>query len=547
MPRRPEPLLEARDVAVRFPHALRDAVRHVSFSLEPGETLAVLGPSGSGKSSLALALVGAIPHLLPGTRTGRIARNGEAVGLVAGTGRAAAVLQDASAQLVALTVEDELAFGLENRGLGPDEIERRIEQALAAAPAAGLARRDSTLALSGGWRQRLALAAALAEAPEVLVADEPIAHLDEGAARNAVRALAVATHGRHASILVEHRADHIAPLADQVLILGEDGSPVLTGDPTAALHDAAGRPGSLGLRLPATVRVAAGLATAGLLAATPAGAGIDDLLTVLDSRDGRVLPVALASLDLADVAVGAHLSPVPLVRIDNAGVVRGRRQVLHDVHLTIGSGEVVGVVGANGAGKTTLGLLAAGALASRGGRVRQMGPHMPVYVPQNPALSFATGSVSAEAARRGLAWSQARMSLERFGLPADPGRHPLAFSHGEMRRLAIALTVAAPEPRLVVLDEPTAGLDGRGLANLGAIVADMRRDGFGLLVIAHDLDWLASVAERIVVVDAGRIVADAPAAAVLRRILDGDLGVRPSPGIALAARLGWRPGSGAPC
>ena len=514
-------LLAASGVAVRFARAARDAVGEIALELAPGERLALLGPSGSGKTTLALALLGAIPHLVPATRRGTVAWTGLPAGaLAAGTGVAAAVLQDSDAQLVALTVEDELAFALENRGLAPGEIDARVDRALARAPGLGLARRDQTLALSGGWRQRLALAAALAEAPRALVIDEPVAHLDGMAAHEAVDALEAACQDGAAAMLVEHRIDHVRRLASRALVLDADGRPLAAGPTEAVLRDLAARAAAPGLRLPPDIAVAAALSRA-----RAADGAVDELATAL----------AVLGLDRAP----ARPAGAPLLEIASATVRRGRREVLADIRLAVQAGEVIGIAGPNGAGKSTLGLLAAGGLAPVRGHVRR-GGGTAIHVPQNPALAFATGMLGAEAARRGLDWRDAAAAIARAGLAPDPERHPLAFSQGERRRLALALALASPRQRVAVLDEPAAGLDGIGLAALEDDLAGLRRAGMAVLLVAHDVDWLARVADRIIVMEGGRVRADAPPATILRDALAGKLPLAPPPGAMLAARLGWR-------
>ncbi len=514
-------VLAAEGVAVRFPRAARDAVRDVSLSLKSGERLALLGPSGSGKTTLALALLGAIPALIPAERRGEVRWTGlDGRMLAAGTGIAAAVLQDTDAQLVALTVEDEIAFALENRGLAATEIDARIEAALARPPGAGFHRRERTLTLSGGGRQRLALAAALAEAPHALIIDEPVAHLDGEAAAEAVAAVEATCRTGTSALLVEHRIDHILHLADRVLILGPEGVPVALGETEATLRSVAGIDGTLGLRLPPSLQVSTALTKAGL-----------------DERDPRALAVALAALGFGRPKPAVR--DTPLLTIEGAKVRRGGRTVLDGIDLSIREGEVVGLAGRNGAGKTTLALLAVSALPAAVGTVRRSSRDAPVYVPQNPALAFATGSLQTEAMRRGLSWTKAAAAIERCGLPADPERHPLAFSQGERRRIAIALALTAPGPRLVVLDEPASGLDGYGLAALDADIEALRARGSAVLVVAHDLDWLARVADRIAVIECGRILADGQSFDILREIVAGRLPLKPPPGAALAARLGW--------
>jgi len=520
VPRKDDNVLSAEGVGVRFPRAARDAVRDVSLTLHAGERLALLGPSGSGKTTLALALLGAIPTLVPAARHGNVHWSGlgERV-LATGTGIAAAVLQDTDAQLVALTVEDEIAFALESRGLSPSDIDARIEQALMRPPGLGLARRDRTLTLSGGWRQRLALASALAEAAGTLVIDEPVAHLDGDAAAEAVAAVEAACQDGAAALLIEHRIDHILHLADRVLVLGADGAPVAAGATEATLREVAARNDTLGLRLPAEIRVADALSRAGVAEGSP-----------------EALAVALATLGL-DRKRSVSLGPA-LLEIRDASVRRGRKTVLNDVSLAAHASEVIGIAGPNGAGKSTLALLAAGGLAAASGSMRRSGG-TPVYVPQNPALAFATGSLEAEAARHGLSWSEAAAAIARAGLAPDRDRHPLAFSHGERRRLAVALALAMPGQRLVTLDEPSSALDGIGLAALDADIEALRARGAAVLVIAHDLDWLSSVADRILVLEDGRSLAEGPSRHILKRAVEGRLPLRPPPAAKLAARLGW--------
>mgnify|MGYP001002978948 CR=1 FL=1 len=245
-------LVEIDGLRVRFPGAARDAIRDLALSILPGECVAVIGPSGSGKSTLALALVGAIPNLINAESTGTIRWLNAATQppVTAGSGLAALVMQDADAQLATLTVEDEVAFALENRDFPANEIEQRIDEALASAPAHGLQRRESTLMLSAGWRQRLALASALAERPALLVIDEPTAHLDEQGAQAAIAAIRAAKAQGSACLLVEHRADLAASIADRIVALDATGTIIAEGSPDKALQDLAARPDASSLRLP---------------------------------------------------------------------------------------------------------------------------------------------------------------------------------------------------------------------------------------------------------------------------------------------------------
>ncbi|MBM6592841.1 ATP-binding cassette domain-containing protein [Microvirga pudoricolor] len=536
------PALEARGVAVRLPGGARDAVRDIALSVDPGSTLALLGPSGSGKSTLALALAGAIPTLVPAALTGSIRRPEPEDGF------ATTILQDTDAHLVALSVEDEIAFALENRGLAPEEIDRRIDAALTLPPARGLGRRDRTLSLSGGWRQRLAIGAALAEGSALLIADEPFAHLDPEAASAAAEALARLRRSSGACVLVEHRADTAMRLADAVLVLGPNGHPYAHGPTGPTLRAIARSKDAPRIRLPAPVRAGAALEQAGLLPAGWHGRSTEDLISALgpSASDPLVAGIVVEALGLrcrsAPAAAGS-----PLATLDNAFVRRGGRGVLAGIDLEIRPGEVVGLAGPNGAGKTSLALALAGALRIHRGRAIRERIAAPVYLPQNPSLALTSGTLEGEASRRRLGWTDAARAVAGAGLDPDPHRNSLAFSHGERRRLAMALAMAAPGPRLVILDEPTSGLDEAGMAGLAADIATLRGRGSGVLIVGHDLDWLATVADRILVLDGGRIVAEGPSLAILARALAGSLPVCPSDGSRLAYRLGWVPGAAGPC
>jgi energy-coupling factor transporter ATP-binding protein EcfA2 len=534
-------LLEARDLSVRFPQAVRDAIREVSLAIAPGERLAVLGASGSGKSTLALALVGAIPHLIPAEVRGGVSWSGAAPPptLAAGTGLAACVQQDVDAQLVALTVEDEIAFALENRGLPPDEIEHRIATALAGPVAQGLRRIDATLSLSAGWRQRLSLAAALAEQSRLLVIDEPTAHLDEGAAAAAIAAAGEAAGAGAAVLLVEHRADLVAPFADRLLVLDRSGAIAAFGAPRDVLAALAVR-GDLGVRLPPATVAAAALRASGLL-----GEGLAPL-TAADLRAS--LGARAADPDVRDCVTRAVAPPRPagggvataLLTLDRVSLRRGGKPVLQDVSLAVHAAEIVGLAGRNGAGKTSLALLGAGALRPATGRAVNHAAS-PVMVPQNPSLVFASATLALEAARRGLDWPAAADSLQRFGIMSGPDWHPLRHSHGELRRIALALAVARDRQRLVVLDEPTAGLDAAGLAVLEQTLTSLAANGAGVLLVSHDVDFLSRVCDRIVVLDGGRVAAIDRADLVCHRAAAGSLPVAPPPSAALALAFGWTP------
>ncbi|HUQ79141.1 MAG TPA: ABC transporter ATP-binding protein [Patescibacteria group bacterium] len=475
-----------RAAGLGFAYAGADAaaLRDVDLDVPAGACLLVVGPSGSGKSTLGLAMAGLVPRDLPGTWTGSLTIDGletrnHPPGALAA--RVGVVFQDPARQIVMDRVDDDVAFGLENRAWARPAMLRRVPEALAEAGMAGLERRIA-LDLSGGEQQRLALAGVLAVRPGVLVLDEPTANLDPVAARaflerlGAIRAARVAT-----IVLVEHRVEGAWPLADLVLALGRDGRPIAFGPPAAVLADRA-RLDAAGIWLP---------------------------------PDGPVQdppPVSAAVTTGGPIVVASGVS----FAYDPA------RAVLKDLDLQAGAGERIALVGANGSGKSTLGRLLVGLLVPTAGTVR-LGGDQPArlpaaslarragYVFQDPERQFLGHRVGDEILL-GLRPDETRAAadlLERLGLPlAEFGeRSPYGLSGGEQRRLSLA-TVLIRRPDVLVLDEPTFGQDRIGYEALLAILDEHVADGTCLFAATHDERFVADVAGRTIRLESGAIASD---------------------------------------
>lgn len=492
--------IEAEAIGFQYAGRPRPAFADVSFRLEPGECLLVVGPSGSGKSSLALAIAGLIPREFPGRWRGRLRVAGldpttaEATAVAA---RVGIVFQDPASQLVMDRVEDDVAFGLENLGWPPAAMRTRVPEALEAVGLAGFERRRSTT-LSGGEQQRLALAGVLAPRPGILVLDEPTANLDPPGARAFAERLA-ALRGRRAAtiVLVEHRVELAWPLADWILALGDDGRPMEFGRPAEVLARSAERLARAGIWLPGEeARIAA--ASARL---APGG------------RDGR-LPTGPAVVEARDVGYSYDR----------------RTAALRSVSLAVGAGERVALVGPNGSGKSTLGRLLVGLLRPTAGSIRLAGsersgqpPADPArlpaaelarragYVFQDPEQQFLTSRVADEV-MVGLGPAEraaAAELMDRIGLPLSEfeNRSPYTLSGGEQRRLSLACALVR-RPALLVLDEPTFGQDRRGYEALLAILGERLEAGCAVLAATHDERFVADFAGRVVRLEGGRIVDD---------------------------------------
>jgi energy-coupling factor transport system ATP-binding protein len=462
------------------------ALRDVSFDLEPGSLLLVVGPSGSGKSTLGLAVAGLVPRDVRGTFEGSLLVDGSetrdmpAVGLAA---RVGVVFQDPGSQIVMERVEDDVAFGLENRAWPRSEMAARIPAVLAEVGLDGLERRRSNR-LSGGQQQRLALAGVIAPSPGVLVLDEPTANLDPDGTRAFFDRLATIRAQRSATVLlVEHRVDVAWPLADQVLALGADGSPIDVGAPAAVLE----RSGPL-------------MRAAGIW--LPDDPPLERIVQVAPAPDAPVVVEARAL---------------------RFGYER-REPVVRDVELTARAGERIALVGPNGSGKSTLGRLLVGLLRPDAGTVL-LGDAEPAwlrprdlarragYVFQRPESQFLAERVDDEvflgldpAAREGAA-----DLMDRLGLPLGSfgERSPYRLSGGEARRLSLASALVR-RPEVLVLDEPTFGQDRLGYEALVGILNDRLEAGTCLIAATHDERFVDDVADRVVELDAGWIVHDGP-------------------------------------
>lgn len=519
----------ARGEQVRVKHFTSRWYRpdRLDFHVAPGEVLVVTGPTGCGKSSLALTLNGLIPqHVeadLEGTvtvlgadvRSTRIADLARDVGMV---------FQDPDAQIVTPRVLDEVCFGLENLEVPAEQVESRALAALAEVGLDGLAD-ERPSRLSGGQRQRLALACAVAMRPRLLVLDEPTSHVDPRGAVEFLELLPRLRDGGMTIVIVDHDLDRVLGFADRLLVLDRTGGVLADGDPTDVTATRWREMAAAGVRLPVAFRVRQALVAAG-------ATGLDT--AVAPSAIRRSLASADTTACPAPAVAGpaVELSGEVLVHAEHLRVSRGRRVVVPDLSLTIRRGGFTAVLGPNGAGKTTAGLALAGLIRSRGGlridgtdprklSMRELSDRVG-YVFQNPEHQFVANTAADEIAhglrRRGLPGddvaAQVDTLLDRLELGDVREQHPFLLSGGQKRRLSVA-TVLATRPGLLILDEPSYGLDEGATESLMDLLSGLVADGTTVVTIVHDLALAATHADRIVVLQAGGVAADGPPDAVL--------------------------------
>lgn len=532
------------NVSVRYPYADHDAVGPASLSLRRGERLLLLGPSGSGKSTLLNALTALVPQTIPARVDGSIKLFGEDVGTRRPAQWAITVarfFQDAALTLCGMRVEDEIAFALENRALPEALIEAKVSAAMEEVGLSQDWRMRRTGTLSSGEKQLVALAATLAQGAPLFVADEPTAHLAPAAAQRLHRLLMASGTGRTV-LIVDHRLDGLIGSVDRVAAIGAEGRIFAEGRPAALFRDHHDRLDALGIWLPLASRLDATLGRVGLAAREPP-LTMEDVLRDLDRRPERerarrtIEAFAAGHCAAPDASEGAIVAS--LTGADCAPLFGP--PVLRNISVEIRAGECLGILGANGAGKSTLGASLAGLLRLKRGR-REGAPGGIAF--QNPENQFVTGSVREEiAAALDRAsplperLSEADRIVAAWNLTGLERRHPFELSQGQKRRLALATLTATERWRLLVLDEPTAGLDANGAAMVAAQVGMIRNSGRAVAVITHDMDLALQLCPRSIVVGEGRILAEGRTPELLR-----DKGLLERAGLsepAIAPALRW--------
>lgn len=521
---------QAQGLTVRHIGRRSPALRDLDLRWDEGERLLLLGPSGSGKSTLALCLDGVIPHALDAHwEAGHVLVRGRDTldaGLAATTRDVGVVFQDPEAQLVTLEVADEIAFGLENLAVPRDEMRRRVAEARTAMGLAGRRVPERIDQLSGGTKQRLAIASVLAMGQSGIVLDEPTANLDPQGAGTVLAMVAALARDRSRSFLVvEHRLDDVLPLVDRVAVLDGEGRLALDTSPEDAFGPRLATLDALGVWAPQLA----------LLARLMGDDRTPRSIADAGARIAARWPRSAASLHQPLSTGPAPSAPILAAR----GLTyrfRGRSEpAIDEVSVDIGRGELVAIVGRNGAGKSTLGLALVGAIRPAAGSVlldgRDLHARDPreirarlAYVFQYPEHQFVARTVRDELLfglrARGMhdaaARARANEILETDGLAALALADPHSLSVGQQRRLSVA-TALVTEPDVLVLDEPTFGQDRRHVEALVERILRVHRSGRTAVIITHDLSLVADRAERVIAMADGRVVFDGTPRALFER------------------------------
>ncbi|MFE7462715.1 ABC transporter ATP-binding protein [Streptomyces sp. NPDC057499] len=531
-------MIRFEQVSVRYEEEERPTLSGVDLTVPEGELVLLVGPSGVGKSTLLGTVSGLVPHFTGGTLGGRVTVDGrdtrthrprELADLVGTVG------QDPLSHFVTDTVEDELAYGMESLGLAPDVMRRRVEETLDLLGLAEL--RDRPIAtLSGGQQQRVAIGSVLTPHPKVLVLDEPTSALDPAAAEEVLAVLQRLVHDLGTTVLMaEHRLERVVQYADQVVLLPSRGAAPVMGAPADVMAVSPVHPPVVALGrlagwepLPLTVRDArrrAGglrerLAGAEPPAPGPVAAAAPSPLAAAPVRRG-----ALARLLGRGARAGAGAGEPAgdaRARVEGLGVRRGRVEALRRVSLAVAPGETVALMGRNGAGKSTLLAALVGMVEPASGTVLVGGraPHRTEpremvrrvgLVPQEPRDLLYADTVGAECAAAdrdaGAAPGSCRALVSEL-LPGVPdGTHPRDLSEGQRLALALAVVLTA-RPPLLLLDEPTRGLDYAAKARLVGVLRALAAEGHAIVLATHDVELAAELAHRVVILADGEVVAD---------------------------------------
>jgi energy-coupling factor transporter ATP-binding protein EcfA2 len=510
-------LVDARDVWVKYRGANDYALKGVSVSVSEGEVVAVVGPTGAGKTTLCKVLSGIIPNFgayddfkgnvtvdgksTLGKRVGEISRS------------CAMVFQDYESQLFRTTVELEVAFGPENLCLSRDEILKRVRRSLELVGLVGFEKRYS-FALSGGQKQRLAIASMLALQPKVLILDEATSDLDPRGKREvyAVVRRLLDEGAIRSLVMVDHHLDKVAEFADRVVLM-DSGRVVMEGGTEDVLSEV-DLLRSLGLNPPEPAELFHDLG----LRSKPLPMTVEEALERMPALRNFRKP--------SEEEVNSR---EPAVEVEDLWFAYpGGDWVLKGVNLTVRSGEMVGLIGQNGSGKTTLAQTIMGILKPRRGRIRLFGKDVTSqdlmeravtvgYVFQNPDYQIFTKSVYEEIAyglrARGMGEEEVRKRVEEVarmvGLSELLDEDPFFLPKAHRQRVAVA-SVLALNPKVVILDEPSTGLSPGETRALMDLARELNRRGTTFIIITHEMWVVAEYCNRVVLMSDGNVVLDAP-------------------------------------
>lgn len=495
--------LVVENLSFRYRDRQGAAIHDISFAANAGEILLIAGASGCGKTTLIRAINGLIPRSYKGELTGRVLIQGEntvEMKLSTISQKVGTVLQDPERQILGTKVLNEVAFGLENLGLSREEIFQRVDEALTHLKIQHLRGRDTFL-LSGGEKQKVALAGVLAMRPSILLLDEPLASLDPASAAETLDAVRTLANEGMTVLMVEHRVEDVLRIHPERVLYMSEGQIRYLGDVKGLSQVVNYRE----VKLPA-----------------------EDIL------ERAKHDPAPAEIKVLPGASAARSSNEALVKFENVAFgYEADKEILHGINLEIRRGDVIAVLGPNGSGKTTFVKHAIGLLKPKSGRVLVNGKDTKDasvaeiantlgYVFQSPSHMLFAPTVREELAfgptnlkhPKDEIEKEVKEALRIVNLSDKEQDPPLALSFGQQKRVSIA-AILAMRSRILVMDEPTAGQDYQNYMNFMDSILQL--PGFeAILFITHDVDLAVIYANRVLLVADGQLMADGSPHDVLR-------------------------------
>lgn len=518
-----ETVILVEDLSFKYQDSQKEALSHINLAVNQGEFIAIVGATGAGKSSLCFTFNGLIPHFLKGefkgkvtvcgknTQEYRVSELAQTVGLV---------FQDFESQLFSTNVTLEVAFMPENFQLPPAEIEKRIEESLSLVGLSEYKDRD-TFTLSGGEKQRLAIASVLAGKPQILVLDEPTTDLDPLGRVQVLNVIYELKKKGHTLILVEHDTEKIID-ADKLLIM-DNGKIIFFDKPRKALE----QPYFLEKNGIAPIEIAQLALIRGIKPPLPLT--LEDSISVFDDLKSRFVEEEYNTIIEQELQRERKLSSLdPIIEIDNLWYVYPDGiEALSGIKLVIRKGEFIAIIGQNGSGKTTLAKHLNGVLYPTKGTVKVKGrdtrswkkkelAKLVGYVFQNPDHQIFADTVYDEIAfgprNFGLSEkeieSRVKESLSAVKLPEHYKElDPFSLTKGERQKVAVASLLAA-RPEVLILDEPTTGLDYTESLAMLSLLNQLNKMGYTIIIITHSLWLVARYAHRTIVMHRGKILVD---------------------------------------
>ena len=504
-------MISFQNVSFSYPNAAKPAIKDISFTIDKGEMVLLTGVSGSGKSTLLRCINGLVPHFSGGSISGRISVDGhepikespKSLCHVVGF-----VFQDPESQFIMDQVEDEIAFVLENFALPPGEIEKRIDKVLSILQLKDLRNRQINT-LSGGEQQRVAIASVLALQPSILVLDEPTSQLDPQSAESLLYTLKDLNENQNLTVILsEHRLERIIPFCDRIIHLNHQGYLKAQGHPTQVFQQ-------INIEVP-------------LIEAAKTLNWQSIPLTINEARQffqQQNHPITNNDNPIAhtdETFPSEKNCYKTLIQVKNLNFSYNSVPVIRDINLDIKQGETVVLMGVNGAGKSTLLRCLVGLLRPQSGEILFAGKDIRnlsiadisrevAYLPQDPNMMLFADRVEDEL------WITLRNHriqippitpqklLSQLGLLEKAEQYPRDLSTGERQRVALG-AVLVTKPQAILLDEPTRGLDYAAKKNLIELLKIWQLEDKAILLITHDVEFAAQVADSVIILDHGEII-----------------------------------------